>query len=305
MEHTLTAPEDSILATTNSSASERTNDAGTNENGVVTPRRLDADSPVNDETSTSVSETSTARQSGSNRNTATTEGNESLSVKEVKTSKKRRRTSTQVQQDKAKKQKQLDIEKQAMKLATTRIERARSYPKGHRERKSALTICQEVNKLCGSTVSSKTAAAYVTKGLVNCSPQKRGPACALPKKMLEALKWSYVAFLKLEQANCQKQSTLKQLSLRVNACVNKAGFQKTRDDLTRRLRNETANLFVAGKANTIEHRRVEWTTNYNLNLWFSTWKETLIKLGFAREKTDADKDVSGEVVFLPGQTARF
>jgi len=55
----------------------------------------------------------------------------------------------------------------------------------------------------------------------------------------------------------------------------------------------------------MEQRRVEWTTHYNLNLWFSTWKETLIELGFAHEKTEADTDVEGEVVFLPGQKERI
>ena len=117
VESNITASEDSLLGTTNSSSSDRTN-----EDTVVpvTPRRLVA-SPMDNESTLTVSETSTAWQSGSNRNAAANEENESLSVKEVDSSKKRRRSSSQVQQDKAKKQKQLAIEKKGMKLATVRI----------------------------------------------------------------------------------------------------------------------------------------------------------------------------------------
>jgi len=55
----------------------------------------------------------------------------------------------------------------------------------------------------------------------------------------------------------------------------------------------------------MEQRRVEWTTHFNLNLWFDTWKTTLIELGFAREKTCDDIAEEGEVMFLPGQKERI
>lgn len=74
---------------------------------------------------------------------------------------------------------------------------------------------------------------------------------------------------------------------RVNACVNFTGASLSRDNLTG-LRRDTADLFNVGKANMIEQRRVQWTTNYNLNLWFSTWKNTLIDLGFGRKATTDD-----------------
>jgi len=296
VESTLTAPEDSIVTTTNSATSTSTNPTSV----AVTPRRLDVASPGEDVDNTSTStgsETSTARQSGSNPI-------QMAEMAEVDV-KKRRRTSAQVQQDQAKKQKQAEVEKKAMKLATVRIKRHKALPRGHKDKKSALTICHEVNALYGANVSSKTAASYVSKGLINCSPQKRGPSSLLTKKVHEALKWAYVTFIKLEQANAKQQSSIRKLALRVNSCVNKAGHQLARDDLTRRLRDESAHMFEVGKANTIEQRRVEWTTHANLNLWFTTWKETLIELGFAREKTEEDTVEEGEVVFLPGQKERI
>ena len=51
---------------------------------------------------------------------------------------------------------------------------------------------------------------------------------------------------------------------------------------------------------------MQWTTHYNLNCWFDTWKEILIELGFCRAKTNEDNlaDCIGEVVFFPNQLER-
>jgi len=94
-----------------------------------------------------------------------------------------------------------------------RIKEQQHLPKGHKNRKSALTVCEEVNALIGSNVSSKMAAACVAKGLVNISPQKRGPSSPFPKKTLSALKRGYATFINLEEAGAKKQSTIRQLSL--------------------------------------------------------------------------------------------
>jgi hypothetical protein len=40
-------------------------------------------------------------------------------------------------------------------------------------------------------------------------------------------------------------------------------------------------------------------------MWYSTFKRTLIDLGFAREKEATDTDTVGEVVFHPGQLERI
>jgi hypothetical protein len=49
-----------------------------------------------------------------------------------------------------------------------------------------------------------------------------------------------------------------------------------------------------------------WTTAYNLDVWFSTFKELLIHLGFGREKTaEDDPNIVGKVVFFDGQTRRI
>jgi hypothetical protein len=135
---------------------------------------------------------------------------------------------------------------------------------------------------------------------------KRGPLCEFPSRVWSARKGAFVTYLKLEQAATKKQSTLKDLSLLVNGCVNKGGFNKTRDDLTRKLKKETADHFTVGKANTVEQRRLMWTTAYNLEVWFNTWSDTLIDLGFARKKYHTEEDtVEGSLVFFDGMKSRI
>jgi hypothetical protein len=85
----------------------------------------------------------------------------------------------------------------------------------------------------------------------------------------------------------------------VNACVNKAGFNKVFDDLTKKLKKDTANMFTVGKANVIEQRRLMWSTLYNLDVWFNTWKDLLIDLGFGKLTTPGNR-VEGEIKFYPG-----
>jgi len=48
-----------------------------------------------------------------------------------------------------------------------------------------------------------------------------------------------------------------------------------------------------------------WTTHFNLDLWFTTWKQTLIDLGFGRARTEEDVDAVGEIVFFDKQLERI
>jgi hypothetical protein len=131
-------------------------------------------------------------------------------------------------------------------------------------------------------ISSKMAGRYFRDDLISCSPLKRGPVGVFPKQIYSALKGAFSTFLKLEQAESKKQSTVKDLSKLINATVNKARHNKMRDDLTRKLKHDTADEFELGKVNTVEARQVYWTTLYNLNVWFDTFRETLVELGFGR-----------------------
>jgi len=222
-----------------------------------------------------------------------------------KIAKKARRSSKEVQREASSIAESKQRHKVAMKSATRLIKASQALPKNDPKKKSINHLVKQTNETFDSNISAKTAARYVREGLIGMSPLKKGPTGHLPKPIYEALKVAYTTFLKLEQAESKKQSNTKQMSMLVNACVNKAGFNKTRDDLARKLQKAVANHFEVGKANIVEQRRVMWTTAYNLDVWFSTWKETLIDLGFARKKEPADVDTEGEVVFFPGQLERI
>jgi hypothetical protein len=141
--------------------------------------------------------------------------------------------------------------KLAMKAATTRIQLSWELPMGDSNRKSVRVIVEEVNEAYNSNVSVRTAAAHVTKGWVGWSPQKPGPVDEFPKLIYEALKGAFATYLKLEQTGCKKQSTIKQLVKIVNATVNAGGFNKTDDNLTRKLCKDTAEQFELGKPKSL------------------------------------------------------
>jgi hypothetical protein len=107
--------------------------------------------------------------------------------------------------------------------------------------------------------------------------------------------------LKQEQAGSKKQSTRGTLVKLVNATVNAGGFSKRDDNLTRKLRKDTAGDFEVGKANIVKQRRLAWKTAYHLDTWCTTFKTTLIDLGFAWSKEATDENTVGELLFYPGQ----
>jgi hypothetical protein len=219
--------------------------------------------------------------------------------------KKQRRTVKELNRFHSKQNAGKEKQKLAMKAATTRIKRSKDLPKGHPEKKTIKVIVKEVNDAYNANVSMKTAADYVRKGFIGTSPLKPGPIGDFPKFIYDALKGAFASYLKLEQAGCKHQSTINQLVRLVNATVNAGGFNKSDDNLVKKLRKDTAGDFEVGKANVVEQRRLLWTTSYNLDMWFTTFKKTLIDLGFAREKEATDLDTVGEVVFHPGQLDRI
>jgi hypothetical protein len=219
--------------------------------------------------------------------------------------KKKRRGVKELQRHNAQTNADNERHKQGMKVATIRIKRMLELPAGDPNKKAIRDIVDEVNQAYRTNVNPQTAARYVWKGLAGMSPLKPGPIGDFPKVIYEALIGAFATYLKLEQAACTKQSTIKQLVKLVNATVNAGGFHKCDDNLTRKLRRDTAGEFEVGKANIVEQRRLKWTTSYHLDMWYTTFKKTLIDLGFAQDKEETDTQTVGELLFYPGQLQRI
>ena len=217
---------------------------------------------------------------------------------------KRRRTSQQKHNADAETVKRQKLESQAIKLATTTIHENEKLDAKDPQRCSRNEVVRRVNAAMGTSISSKTVTRMYREGRINSSPMKRGPAGDFSKEIWKAMCGAFTTYIKLEQAHSKKQSTLNQLARKVNSMVAKAGHKKTGNDLARKLKSCTADLFSIDKLNVQELRRLQWTSFSNLSVWFDTWKQTLIYLGFAREKLP-DDECDGELFFFEGQLQRI
>jgi len=150
---------------------------------------------------------------------------------------------------------------------------------------------------------------HIRLGKIGVSPQKPGPVGSFNKIVYGAMKVAFLSYIKLEQAGGKKQSTIRDLSLRVNAMVNYSGqVARKGDDLARRLKSDVADTVDVRKPDNQELRRILWTSCGNLKVWFDQWEQTLISLGFGRlKKTDGSEDdlEDGSIIFFPGQKKRI
>ena len=158
---------------------------------------------------------------------------------------------------------------------------------------------QEVNESHGTNISHKNVSRMVREGKIGMSPVKPGPVGSFIRIEYKALKIAFLSYLKLEQANGKKQSTLKSLGLRVNAFVNHSGkMNRKGDELAKRLERDVADDIDINKPNAQELRRILWTSYGNLRVWFSQWEHTVISLGFGRLKNPDGSDEHQRRVLL-------
>jgi hypothetical protein len=108
--------------------------------------------------------------------------------------KKHRRSVKELQHFNAKNNANSARQKQAMKVATTRIKRNLDLPAGNPQKKTARAIVEEVNELYQDNVNKQTAARYVQMGLVGISPLKPGPHGDFPKFIYETLQGAYCTY---------------------------------------------------------------------------------------------------------------
>ena len=233
------------------------------------------------------------------------DGNDSVPVKV----KKRRRSSQQKHLEDSKKNKQRKIQSAAVKSATTQIKESMLMSPTNPKKRSQRTIVSELNDRLGTNMSHKSVSRMVRDGKIGVSPTKPGPVGAFNKVVYGALQIAFLSYIKLEQAGGKSQSTVRDLSLRVNALVNYSGaVTRKGDDLAKRLKSDVADDLDIKRPNSQELRRILWTSYGNLNVWFTQWEHTVISLGFGRLKEpDGSEDdlEEGSVIFFEGQKKRI
>jgi len=225
------------------------------------------------------------------------------------TPRKHRRSSKQTHLEEAEKQKKRKVQSAAVKTATTRIVNTLELSPSNPNKKSQMQIVREVNQSHGTNISHKTVSRMVREGKIGMSPVKPGPVGSFNKTEYQALRVAFLSFLKLEQAIGKKQSTMKNLGLKVNALVNYSGkMTRKGDELAKRLKRDVSDDIDINKPNAQELRRILWTSYGNLRVWFTQWEHTVTSLGFGRLKNvDGSEDhlEEGSVIFFNGQKKRI
>jgi len=218
------------------------------------------------------------------------------------------RSSTQKHTQDSEKNLKRKKESTAVKAATKQIAAVMELSPSNPNKMSQMQIARHINQKMDTNISHKTVSWMVQEGKIGVSPVKPartcGPVGSFDKTEHLAMKIALLSFIKLEQAIGKKQSTIEQLSLRMNALVNHSGkLTRQTDDLAKRLKKDVADEIDAKKPNQQELRRLLWMLYGNLKAWFDQWEHTVVALGFGRLKNvDGSEDhlEAGSVIFFAG-----
>ena len=155
----------------------------------------------------------------------------------------------------------------------------------------ARKICVQVNRKHQTNISSRTITRYTNRGLIGISPLKRGPEGDVSDRIMKVLVRAFESYVQINQGNGNGAVILewKHLCKRLNLVASPLFFEpKYSDRLYIRILEQTTIEFGVHVQEMVEDRRIRWTTYANLRLWFETWGEDLVELGFAH-KDDDDK----------------
>ena len=146
--------------------------------------------------------------------------------------------------------------------------------------------------------SASSICRYNNEGLVNASPKKMGPAGRLSALTFKLLCNAYSSLVPINQINALAGNNTRKNMIPILAQTFNIRTPDATALLNRVIRN-TAIDINAVKLNCAEDRRVRWTTEGNLQLWFDSWEQFVVEYGFATI------DPNGEVIFDEEMKARI
>jgi len=130
---------------------------------------------------------------------------------------------------------------------------------------------------------------------------KKGPEGSVPNKILNILVNATESYIRINQGNGKgaaiERKQLVQTVNNVAAPLFDVPMYSNR--LLQRILDNTDVMLSAGVQNIVEDRRIRWTTYSNLKLWFDSWGEDIVELGFGYH------DADGKVVISDDQLARI
>ena len=155
---------------------------------------------------------------------------------------------------------------EAHKAAMRLYHAEKQKPNGLSLRQVQAVIMENYNGVCPSASSI---CRYSNEGLVDASPKKMGPAGRLSASTYNVLCNAYSSLIPINQMNALAGNNTRKNMIPILAQT----FNIRTPDATallNRVVRDTAIDINAVKLNCAEDRRVRWTTEGNLHLWFDT-----------------------------------
>ena len=176
----------------------------------------------------------------------------------------------------------------AFKRATIMYDLERKKGDGGMLARDAVELIQsDTNvQLCVRTIQKK-----VKEGEIGVSPIRRGPKGNIPECHYTNLCMAFKSFVTINQLN----GNVRVLSQKRLAPLLKKviyGDQQDSDarKLFRRMLCDTGVDLSVTKSRNAEDRRIAWTNEDNLNMWWNNWEHDLVNLGFAWRDEMTGKD---------------
>lgn len=214
---------------------------------------------------------------------------------------KSRKKSLEAQKDRVLKKRKKDKVDEAYIYATELYSQERKKANGM----SARDVAELTEKKFGVGPCSRTITRLVNEqGLVSQPAPKVGAPGKLPSWAFTTLCTAFESFISINQLNALGfLNSYDTLSTLVNNSMQIASSNSKHPNrwLLRRVLESTGIEFLVSKEKKMEERRIKWTTQKNLNMWFDNWAKDLVGLGFATWSGD----VGGEIVIPPDQLRRI
>ena len=148
-------------------------------------------------------------------------------------------------------------------------------------KKGAVRVTEIVNMQHGTSLNERTIRRYCQRGMAGWSPLPRGPDGRIDPDALIHLAAALESFIRINQGNGNGHALMrKTLVSRIHNVVSTL-YEKADPKLLGRLLQRTNVNLSSTIQQSIEDRRLRWTTHANLKLWFDTWEKDIVELGFA------------------------
>jgi hypothetical protein len=160
-------------------------------------------------------------------------------------------------------------------------------------------------RFAGTGPSARTITRYVNEyKLIGVSPVRRGSPGDIPSAAFESLCVGVESYISINQLNrnCGNNIGKKDLAILVNAvvCRNTGENKECNYKLMHRISLYKGIDLTAAKMSNHEVRRIMWTRAKFLTMWFDTWENNLVTLGFATRE-----DGAKGIAIAPDQLVRI